>query len=249
MTDKIQWEKLLLPFPANQLEFKVEVKSKDGQSGQASTYVDPRRYMERLDDVFGPYGWSVEYRTIGEQGLIARLSIVTSEGHTIVREDVGEYGSGGRGKDAAAGGTGSFAPKSQFPNASAQAFKRACTTLGLGRYFYYLPKMWGKIDGYGQFEKTEIEKFRGIVSQHAPHAKSAPTPQSAPHTTSGNGNAGVQQARAIARIGQLIDESHHANVEIKLPHNWQSLPYAELVTLGQKVAKVVSEAKEQEAAK
>jgi len=213
-------EKLLVPFSHDHLEFKVEVKSKDGQKGQASTFVDPRRYQERLDEVFG-LNWSVEYRPIGEQGVIARLTVI-SDGVTVVREEVGEFSGGG---------------KSQFPTATAQAFKRACASLGLGRYLYFLPKMWGMIDQYNQFTPEEIKRFKGMCP--APDTRPAK-----PAPAASNGADALKHAQAVKRIGELLTECQKFQIDVDLPNNWQKLPFNQLVTLGQSIAKIVSEADE-----
>lgn len=222
---------LLIPFDVDFLEFKLEVKSKDGQKGQASTYVDPRRYMERLDQAFGVSGWSVEYKQLGDQAVIARLTI-TVDGQTVVREDVGEFGGGG---------------KSQFPTATAQAFKRACASLGLGRYLYFLPKMWGAINQYNQFEEAEIARFKKMVPapptgkpQERPQATEASKPRSYPQ-----GAESVNQAKAVARMGQLLAQGQEMGVTFTfVPENWRTLSYSELVSLGQRIANDIKGMKE-----
>lgn len=70
--------------------------------------------------------WSVEYRPFGQNAIICRLTVCC-----VSREDVGEAAS-------------------NDPNAAtvavAQAFKRACSTFGLGRYLYALDQVWGEYD-------------------------------------------------------------------------------------------------------
>jgi hypothetical protein len=201
-------EKLKQPFDLADLEFKVEVKSKDGVSGQASTYVDPRKYQERLDEVFGWDGWTVEYRSVGDQAVICRLQIIINN-KTVVREEVGEFSGGGR---------------SQFPTASAQAFKRACASLGLGRYLYFLPRMWGKLDERGYaFRPEEIEKFKSMV----------PAPQAAPQIK----KVDQKHANAIKRIGELLEKSKEQENPFPAPKGWQSMTLDELMVLGQAIAK------------
>jgi hypothetical protein len=208
------FEHLLVPFAHDHLEFKVEVKSKDGKKGQASTYVDPRRYMERLDEAFGPANWSVEYKAIGDQAVIARLSI-THNGQTVVREDVGEFGVGGR---------------SQFPTATAQAFKRACASLGLGRYLYFLPKMWGLINDYGQFEPSEIEKFKKMVP--APSSKATPAP-----VKQQEASVSPQRQKMIARIKTLLAEADDLGIDFNyLSDDWELGSESALTDLGKQIS-------------
>lgn len=208
------FEQLLAPFEIDYLEFKVEVKSKDGAKGQASTYVDPRRYMERLDQAFGAHGWSVEYKQIGDQAVIARLTI-QHDGQTVVREDVGEFGNGG---------------KSQFPTATAQAFKRACASLGLGRYLYFLPKMWGAINQYGQFEEAEIARFKKMV----PSPKAMP---SVPKSAAPQAQASPQRQKIIARIRTLLAEADDLGIDFNyLNPDWESMGEQSLTNLGMQIS-------------
>jgi hypothetical protein len=118
---------LAAPFPAEQIELKPGATSRkpDKVTALALAYVDPRVYQDRLD--FATSGdWSVEYRPLGTNAIICRLTICG-----VAREDVGEAD-----------------PKD--PNAAtvavAQAFKRACASFGLGRYLYSLEQYWGLYD-------------------------------------------------------------------------------------------------------
>ena len=93
-----------------------------------------RAYQARLDEVVGPDGWSVGYRTLGDRAVICRLTVLG-----IAREDVGEADpetcSGPRSGNANA-----------WTSAVAQSFKRACASFGLGRYLYSLPRLWAEYD-------------------------------------------------------------------------------------------------------
>ena len=116
---------LAAPFPAEQIELKPGATNRDKTKALALAYVDPRVYQDRLD--FATKGdWTVEYRPLGTNAIICRLTICG-----VSREDVGE------------------APASD-PNAAtvcvAQAFKRACCAFGLGRYLYQLEQYWGLYD-------------------------------------------------------------------------------------------------------
>jgi hypothetical protein len=88
--------------------------AKDGTAALALAYADPRLYEERLDEVVGPENWLVEFTPWGDHTLMCSLTI------------------GGVTKCS----TGEADPKDKNAAtvAEAQAFKRACTTFGLGRY-------------------------------------------------------------------------------------------------------------------
>jgi hypothetical protein len=90
-------------------------------------YADARVYQTRLDRLAGPEGWSVEYLPIGERAIRCRLTILG-----VVREDVGECAQA--------------SDENAWTSATMQAFKRACSAFGLGRYLYNLPKPWVEYD-------------------------------------------------------------------------------------------------------
>lgn len=122
----MNWDLLYAHFSAKDVDFRPGATTKDKTKAIGLAYVDKRVYEDRLDQFVGPENWSVEYRAIGEKAIICRLTI-----YGIVREDVGEY----TGDDLAT-----------YPTAVAQAFKRACSAFGLGRYLYSLPQVWAEYD-------------------------------------------------------------------------------------------------------
>ena len=222
----INCEALSAPFDPADVEFKPQAFSKDKTKALAIAYVDPRKYQERLSDVVGDGNWSVEYRPLGDRALIARITINTPDG-TIVREDVGEFSDDG---------------KALYPTASAQAFKRACVTMGLGRYLYDLPQTWVAVEN-NRITDAEINRLRSQISKTAP--KPAPRPQANPAPVQGrpvaNGAQGVQTAKAISRISELVGQAKDIGVDVELPPQWQTLPYDEMIALGKKVAQVIEE--------
>lgn len=115
------------PFNPYAVRFRVGSISYDKKSAKAFAFVDPRDYQTRLDDACGASNWKAEYRSLGTNGLICRVSIrgVSDDGEIVenYQEEIGEFDE----KDM---------PK--WMNASSQAFKRACAAFGLGRYLYGL---------------------------------------------------------------------------------------------------------------
>ncbi len=118
-------EALAEPFPSEYIEWKPQSLSKDGKRAIAATYVDARRYQERLDRVCP--GWSSRIELLAD-GQVAKVAL-TIQG--VTREDVGEA-------EASEANT--------VTTAVAQAFKRACAAFGLGRYLYFLPLTWCDYD-------------------------------------------------------------------------------------------------------
>lgn len=222
---KIQWNLLLEHFDVRDVEFKPQTFSKDNTKALAVAFVDPRRYQERLDAVVGIPNWSVEYRAIGETctfekvtqngtpqmqiraACVARISIYDSEtNRTIVREEVGEFD----GADVA-----------QYPTASAQAFKRACVTLGLGRYLYDFPQTWVMIENRRIID-VEVNRLRAMLAKI--------------NNISTSAEPDVQtRLKTQTRVVELAAEC--TNAGLKIDHDLASLKahemsYEELVTFG-----------------
>jgi hypothetical protein len=139
---------LASPFPMDHIEVRAGATTKDKAKALALPYADLRVYQERLDAVVGIENWSVEYRPTSN-GLICRLTILG-----VSKEDIGE--ASGDGDNPAT-------------EALAQAFKRACTAFGLGRFLYNLPSVWAEYDeGKRNFKDPEraiydIYKRAGLI--------------------------------------------------------------------------------------
>lgn len=131
----MQWselqKRLAEPFPPEAVMFRAGSVSRDKKRAQALPYAEPRVYEDRLNEVLGP-DWSCRFIPWGEKRLLCELSIRIEDaaGHerVITRTSTGEFDD----KDKIAQGT----------SAEAQAFKRACSKFGLGRYLYDIPVAW-----------------------------------------------------------------------------------------------------------
>jgi len=134
---------LEIPFPPDQVRWRVTNTSNDKKRGQIVPYADPRAYTDRLNALFTPQGWTREYR-VETMGNITRMkkgeSIVS--GKVLVTCTVTVLGVGSH------SGTGEEWADDEncMTSADAQAFKRACSCLGLGRYFYDFPAIWIDLD-------------------------------------------------------------------------------------------------------
>jgi len=118
-------ERLREPFPPTAIEWRPGATK--GKRAQALPYVDSRIYMERLDEV-AP-GWTDEYTVVATAHKIIIICGLCIEG--VWRYGVGEAGLDG---------------ENAATSADAQAFKRACTKFGLGRYLYSWPRVWEDYD-------------------------------------------------------------------------------------------------------
>ncbi len=128
--------KLSAPFALSDIRWRVIERSRDKKSGKMHAYADPRVYDMRLNDVLTPAGWSCSYVT----GFTAGLTRINGKGVTIptgkitVNATVTIHGISTR--DAT--GEGWADDNNAMCVAEAQAFKRACSKFGVGRYFYTL---------------------------------------------------------------------------------------------------------------
>lgn len=142
---------LEVPFPPNQVLWRVMNTSNDKKRVQIVPYADPRAYTDRLNALFSPQGWTRDYQ-IETMNNITRVK----KGETIVTGKVlvtctvtiiGLWSHSGTGEEWADDENGMTA-------ADAQAFKRACACFGLGRYFYDFNPPWVDLDQNRQPRKT-----------------------------------------------------------------------------------------------
>ena len=116
---------------------KEEISLKQGNISQYGItlipYTDARSCMQQLDDEFGPLGWQDEYTDVvlpnGATKTRCRISVYDkTSGLWIHREDYG---------------TSSVTDPAVYDKAvCSDAFKRACTKLGIGRSLYKFPEIF-----------------------------------------------------------------------------------------------------------
>lgn len=135
--------RLTEPFDPKVVEWRVTNTS--GRRGQVVAYADQRAYTDRLNELFTPAGWTREYAVQAVQNFEVprkdgKSTIITAK--VMVTSKVTIHGFG------AHSGTGEewAVDENALTRAEAQAFKRACSCFGLGRYFYDLPRTWVDLD-------------------------------------------------------------------------------------------------------
>jgi hypothetical protein len=138
---------LEVPFDPAQIKWRVMRTADDGRSGVVLPFADPRAYTDRLNQLFTPAGWSREYSittvpslTRVERGKV----IVTSKVLVATAVTISRLGSHtGTGEEWAD-------RQNAFTSADAQAFKRACSCFGLGRYLYRFEETWVPLNRRGE---------------------------------------------------------------------------------------------------
>ena len=131
------------PFSPKDVKWLVAATSRDGTKGRVTPYADPRAYTDRLNEVVTASGWTRQYavhtispviRLKKDQTIQTGKVLVTC---TVTIAGVGSHsGSGEEWAD----------DENAMTSAEAQAFKRACSCFGLGRYFYDFTEMWVELN-------------------------------------------------------------------------------------------------------
>jgi hypothetical protein len=135
------------PFDPAQIKWRVMRTSDDRRSGVVLPFADPRAYTDRLNQLFTPAGWTREY-TISTVPSLTRVDrgkvIVTSKVLVASAVTITRLGSHtGTGEE--------WADKENAVTAAdAQAFKRACSCFGLGRYLYRFEETWVHLNQRGE---------------------------------------------------------------------------------------------------
>jgi hypothetical protein len=142
-TAAIALSRLEEPFASKDVKWLVAATSKDGRKGRVTPYADPRAYTDRLNQIFTASGWTRQY-TVHTLSPLTRMkkNVAIQTGKVLVTCAVTINGLGnhsGSGEEWAD-------DENAMTSAEAQAFKRACSCFGLGRYFYNFAEMWVEIN-------------------------------------------------------------------------------------------------------
>jgi len=132
---------LEVPFDPSVIEWRVTNTAKGELRGQVVPYANPRAYTDRLNEMFTPAGWtrkyavhtSANFERAKDKKLVAKV-LVTCE---LLILGLGSHSATGE----------QWADNDNACTASeAQAFKRACSCFGLGRYLYHFTGVWIDLD-------------------------------------------------------------------------------------------------------
>ena len=114
-------ERLHEPFSAEEVKCRVGRAFGDGKAGVLFLYVDARACQDRLDEVCGETGWETAFRfeTMAAGAVVVCELTANIDGKVVRRSDCSE-----------------LTDLSDAKGAASTAFKRACASLGIGRYLY-----------------------------------------------------------------------------------------------------------------
>lgn len=172
---------LAQPFDPEAVEFKAGATTQDKARALALAYVDSRVYQGRLDAVTPD--WRNEYtREYAGDRVIVTCALTVAG---VTRQAIGES------LQASARHDGSTViEENAATSAEAQAFKRACSAFGLGRYLYSVPQVWSDYDsGKRQFTPPALQALREMLRT----GKYEP-----PAGSNGNGNGNGRTTAAPA---------------------------------------------------
>jgi hypothetical protein len=134
---------LEVPFDPSVVEWRVMRMTWEGgrRRGQLIPFADPRAYTDRLNALFTPAGWTRRY-TVHTSANFDRGRDQKRVAKVFVTCDLSIFGLGSH----CATGEEWTDDENAGTSAEAQAFKRACSCFGLGRYLYYFSALWVDLD-------------------------------------------------------------------------------------------------------
>lgn len=125
------------PLRPHEIEWRVGSTTKDGSKGMALAYMDARAVANRLDEVCGPENWQNRFSHAGQK-TCCEIGILTVNSNA----DQGLFQREWVWKSDGAGDTDFEGEKGAFSD----AFKRAATKWGIGRYLYDIETPWVPIE-------------------------------------------------------------------------------------------------------
>lgn len=152
-------KQLLDPFDPAEIKWRVTATStQNGRNGtvkrgQLVAYADQRAYTDRLNEIFGEWGWTRTYNVQVAQNFerVTRQGAKGEKQSTICAKVVVVSTVTVNGLGSHTGVGEEWADdENSATRAEAQAFKRACACFGLGRYLYDLDKVWEDLDQYNR---------------------------------------------------------------------------------------------------
>lgn len=200
---KEQYEMLKQPFKPNEVQWRLMLTTQSN-SGLAVPYLDSRAIQKRLDAVIGFDNWQNSYQTIvsgNNNDPTAHICTIS-----IYNEERGEWVS----KSNGAGNTDIEPIKGGLSD----AFKRAASSWGIGRYLYDFEGVWVNVEMQGKSkviakaDRPKLDKaYNDTVRKLFPNLGAAAEnkqnpPQPAPVQNNVQQQQPQQQAKAIQFVPQ-----------------------------------------------
>lgn len=167
-------EQLQAPFAESDYEWRLQSVISNESKARVLCYVTNRAIQNRLDDVFGPFGWQVAYKPGPDGGVVCRMACKDPDSKEwITKEDGAENTQ----IESVKGGISS-------------ACKRAAVAWGIGRLLYNLEAAVVPLEANGQhYYKCKDGKYKywdapvlpdWAVSGRTPKVEQPPATKPAP---------------------------------------------------------------------
>jgi Uncharacterized protein conserved in bacteria len=144
-------KRLAEPFSSEDIEWRVQQTSKKyPNKGWAIAYLTNRAIQKRLDDVLGVDGWYNEFKPWRDRAQLCGIAIRFPDGNWIMKWD----GSDDSDIEPVKGGL-------------SDSMKRTAVQWGIGRYLYFMKRMWVEVDEYKQITESEHTKLAKAHDEHA----------------------------------------------------------------------------------
>lgn len=194
------------PFDPREIKWRVTHTTKDGSRGAVIAFADPRAYTDRLNHLLTPAGWTRNYVVTTVSNVTrSKKDKVLQTGKVLVTCTVTISGLGthsGSGEEWAD-------EENAMTSAEAQAFKRACTCFGLGRYLYRFAEMWVPLNEYRQ----PLE-YPSLPAWALPKA-AQPGPVD-PHVTAKV--EGFRRLLGLSIYGEILNKTAHVERASAIPN-------------------------------
>ena len=231
---------LEVPFHPSVIEWRVTNTSKGGSPrGQVMPYADQRAYTDRLNALFTPAGWTRRY-TIHTSANFERSKDQKIVAKVLVTCELTIFGIGSH----SATGEEFADDENAGTSAEAQAFKRACSCFGLGRYLYYFTGTWVDLDE--RKRPKSIPKLDGWATPEGWRQGLRPDAEAAarlPDTTTagsnGNGNghdsncandSGASLVREIEQMERSVGKRMYRGLLKTVARVWDPKDIQDLAT-------------------
>lgn len=157
------YAKLAEEFPREQVSWRAQNITAEGDKALALAYIDARDVMDRFDAVVGPDNWSDTY-DVHPNVTICSIALRV-DGSWVTKAD-------------GAGDTDVEAEKGRISD----AFKRAAVKWGIGRYLYRMEAVWAECEltDNGKWKKWTAKGLAtlAVAANAPPAAKEGDVPDS-----------------------------------------------------------------------
>src|SRR5579859_478231 len=210
------------PFDPSEIKWRVTHTNRDGNRGAVIAYADPRAYTDRLNQLFTPTGWTRSYQvsTVSSVTRMKRDKLIQT-GKVLVTCTLTITGLGchaGSGEDWAD-------EENAMTAAEAQAFKRACSCFGLGRYLYNFTEVWVPLNEhrqpmqFPQLPQWALPRSHGSGKAHPASGPRPPAIQRGPIDQKTTGRIeGFRRILGDAIYGEILWRAGHARRANDIPN-------------------------------